>query len=167
MVEDHGEWPVFGNALGAGEMSDEAFLSYLFAYQICNERFETFFREALRGQEASCLRAPATSLDQGSRPGGLRLQFTDHDPHDLEGNALALEVVGDQQIAGTPAREQGCPTCGESPVVDQPRPLHHFERLPPHGTRGAAVCESLLERGRGVVAGPERTHDLGLRLETP
>ena len=148
-------------------MSDEAFLSYRFGGQICNERLETRLREALCGEQASCSGAPAAGVDQGSGPRGLRLEAGYGVVGNVVWNTPALEIVGDQQITCTPAGEERRPARSEAAIVDQPGTLNGLERLPSLGTSRAPVRETLLEGSCRVVACPERAQCLTLRLETP
>ncbi len=148
-------------------MSDEASLSYRFGDQICNERFDTRLGETLCSEVTSRSRAPASCVDDGVGPGRLRFEPTNRDLGSVSGNAVALEVVGDQQVTGASARKERRPARGESPVVDQPCTLDRLERLPSHSVSGTPVGEPPLERGHRVVASSKRTQCFTLRLETP
>ena len=128
------------------------------AARSATSRFEGRLREALCSEVARRSRAPAASLDDRRGPGRLRLEPTDRDLGRVAGNAMALEVVGDQQIARAAAGEKRRPARGEPLIVDEPRPLHRLyrrlvaRRARCHGRRAAARGTPSCGRGLGARA---------------
>ena len=110
-----------------------------------NELRDGVLGEALRCKVTRCLNAPAARLDHCIGPRRLGLELGDHCADGVGGNAVAIEIVGDEEIACSAAGKKHCPVRGVPLIIHESRALHRLDRLSAHGASGATVGKTLLE----------------------